>query len=123
MEYEVDFILLGGDLFHEAKPSSYAIYKCLDLLRKYCLGDKPVDIEFLSDQSFNFKHLNKPIVNYEDPNLNVAIPVFSIHGNHDDPSGQKNISALDVLASTGIYNYLIKICNVCSIVSETAIRK
>jgi double-strand break repair protein MRE11 len=26
-------------------------------------------------------------VNYEDPNINVAIPVFSIHGNHDDPSG------------------------------------
>lgn len=26
-------------------------------------------------------------VNYQDPNINVAIPVFSIHGNHDDPSG------------------------------------
>jgi len=26
-------------------------------------------------------------VNYEDPDINVAIPVFSIHGNHDDPSG------------------------------------
>lgn len=28
-----------------------------------------------------------PAVNYEDPNLNVGIPVFSIHGNHDDPQG------------------------------------
>ena len=26
-------------------------------------------------------------VNYEDPDINVAIPVFSIHGNHDDPTG------------------------------------
>ena len=26
-------------------------------------------------------------VNYEDPDINVSIPVFSIHGNHDDPSG------------------------------------
>lgn len=26
-------------------------------------------------------------VNYLDPDINVAIPVFSIHGNHDDPSG------------------------------------
>ena len=26
-------------------------------------------------------------MNYEDPNYNVAIPVFSIHGNHDDPAG------------------------------------
>lgn len=25
--------------------------------------------------------------NYEDPNLNVALPVFCIHGNHDDPTG------------------------------------
>ena len=28
-----------------------------------------------------------PAVNYEDPNMNVSIPVFSIHGNHDDPQG------------------------------------
>lgn len=26
-------------------------------------------------------------VNYDDLDINVAIPVFSIHGNHDDPSG------------------------------------
>lgn len=26
-------------------------------------------------------------VNYEDPDINVSVPVFSIHGNHDDPSG------------------------------------
>ena len=26
-------------------------------------------------------------INYEDPDINIAIPVFSIHGNHDDPSG------------------------------------
>lgn len=26
-------------------------------------------------------------VNYEDPHFNVGLPVFSIHGNHDDPAG------------------------------------
>lgn len=26
-------------------------------------------------------------VNYEDPNYNVSIPIFLIHGNHDDPAG------------------------------------
>lgn len=31
---------------------------------------------------FSFKH-----VNYQDPNLNVAYPLFSVHGNHDDPTG------------------------------------
>lgn len=55
---------------------------------RYSLNDKPVEIEFLSDQSLNFKHLMNPVVNYEDPNLNVGFPVFSIHGNHDDPSGE-----------------------------------
>lgn len=25
-------------------------------------------------------------VNYEDPNYAVGLPVFCIHGNHDDPS-------------------------------------
>lgn len=29
-------------------------------------------------------------VNYEDPDINVAIPVFAIHGNHDDPSGVRS---------------------------------
>lgn len=28
-----------------------------------------------------------PGVNYEDENMNVGLPVFSIHGNHDDPQG------------------------------------
>ncbi len=28
-----------------------------------------------------------PWVNYQDQNLNISIPVFSIHGNHDDPTG------------------------------------
>jgi DNA repair exonuclease SbcCD nuclease subunit len=28
-----------------------------------------------------------PAINYEDPNMNVSIPTFSIHGNHDDPQG------------------------------------
>lgn len=37
---EVDFILLGGDLFHENKPSTVCLQKCLSLLRKYCMGDK-----------------------------------------------------------------------------------
>ena len=30
------------------------------------------------------------MVNYEDPNYNISIPVFSIHGNHDDPAGVRN---------------------------------
>lgn len=63
------------------------IYRCMKLLRNYTLGDKPITIEFLSDQSVNFMDSMNQTVNYEDPNINVAYPVFSIHGNHDDPTG------------------------------------
>lgn len=50
----MDFILLGGDLFHENKPSRKTLHNCLELLRKYCMGDRPVQFEILSDQSVNF---------------------------------------------------------------------
>ncbi|XP_060016217.1 double-strand break repair protein MRE11 isoform X4 [Lagenorhynchus albirostris] len=53
-ENDVDFILLGGDLFHENKPSRKTIHNCLELLRKYCMGDRPVQFEIISDQSVNF---------------------------------------------------------------------
>ncbi|XP_028144548.1 double-strand break repair protein MRE11 [Diabrotica virgifera virgifera] len=102
---EVDFILLGGDLFHHAQPSPYCIQKCLELMKKYCLGDRPVSIEFLSNPSQNFTQHANETVNYEDPNLNVSLPVFSIHGNHDDPTGKKHISALDIISTSGLVNY------------------
>ena len=105
---DVDFILLGGDLFHENKPSRKTLHGCMSLLRKYCMGDKPCEVEFLSDQSVNFGHTPFPVVNFEDPNLNVSIPVFSIHGNHDDPAGAGNLCALDMLSVSGLVNYFGK---------------
>ncbi|XP_056639073.1 double-strand break repair protein MRE11 [Diorhabda sublineata] len=102
---QVDFILLGGDLFHYTQPSPYCINKCIQLIKQYCLGDKPVAIEFLSDPSQNFTQCVNPVVNYEDPNLNISIPIFSIHGNHDDPTGKKHISAIDLLSTSGLVNY------------------
>ena len=70
-EKNVDFILHGGDLFHDNKPSRPTLHACFSLLREYCMGDKPVNFEYLSDQSADFKHCRFPVVNYEDPNLNV----------------------------------------------------
>ncbi|KAF8635556.1 hypothetical protein AX15_000209 [Amanita polypyramis BW_CC] len=51
-------------------------------------------------------------INYEDPNFNIGIPVFSIHGNHDDPQGtgaEGALCALDVLSVSGLINYMGKI--------------
>lgn len=40
--------------------------------------------------------------------MNVGLPVFSIHGNHDDPAGEANLSAMDILSSAGLVNYFGK---------------
>lgn len=105
---KVDFILLGGDLFHENKPSRRILHGCLSLLRKYCMGDRPIQFEFRSDQSVNFEHCNFPTLNYEDPNVNISMPVFSIHGNHDDPTGPGNLCSLDLVHCAGLLNYFGK---------------
>lgn len=75
----VDFILLGGDLFHDNKPSRKTVYETMALLGEYCMGNRPSAIEYLSDQSVDFQD-RFATVNYQDPNYNVGMPVFSIHG-------------------------------------------
>jgi double-strand break repair protein MRE11 len=47
--------------------------------------------------------------NFEDPNINVGLPVFTIHGNHDDPAGADNLSAVDLVSSCGLINYFGKV--------------
>lgn len=101
-----DFLLLGGDLYHENKPSRTTMYRSLNLFRKYCTGNGPIEFTILSDQSVNFP--NYGIVNYENPNMNIELPVFSIHGNHDDPSREgcmRALSALDILSVANLINY------------------
>ncbi|XP_020241516.1 double-strand break repair protein MRE11 isoform X2 [Asparagus officinalis] len=104
---QVDFLLLGGDLFHENKPSRSTLVKAIEILRRYCLNDRPVPFQVVSDQTVNFP--NKfGHVNYEDPHFNVGLPVFTIHGNHDDPAGVDNLSSIDILSACNLVNYFGK---------------
>ncbi|KYM84030.1 Double-strand break repair protein MRE11 [Atta colombica] len=119
---EVDMVLLGGDLFHETKPSQTALLKCIELLRKYCLGTKKCEIEFLSDSEQIFRHCAQKRVNYEDPNLNISMPVFTIHGNHDDPSFG-TVGSIDILSATGLVNYFGKWTDLKRIVISPLILK
>ncbi|KAM9358713.1 double-strand break repair protein MRE11 [Symphorus nematophorus] len=102
---QVDFILLGGDLFHDNKPTRRCLHSCITMLRKYCMGDSPILFNILSDQTVNFNTTQFPWVNYQDENLNISIPVFSIHGNHDDPTGAEGLCALDLLSASGLINH------------------
>lgn len=51
---QVDFILLGGDLFHENKPTRRCLHRCITMLREYCMGDSPILFNVVSDQTINF---------------------------------------------------------------------
>ena len=55
-EKEADFVLLGGDLFHDNKPSRETLHRTIELLRKYTLGSNPVPLKIHSEQKMNFKN-------------------------------------------------------------------
>ncbi|XP_008550619.1 double-strand break repair protein MRE11 [Microplitis demolitor] len=102
---KVDFILLGGDLFHDSTPSQNVVLKCINLLKKYCFGERTIKFWFLSDPS---ETLSNPTgLNFENENLNVGLPIFTVHGNHDNPSFEYT-STLDILAASGLVNYFGK---------------
>ncbi|XP_060973152.1 double-strand break repair protein MRE11 isoform X2 [Cannabis sativa] len=107
VQKEVDCVLLGGDLFHENKPSRTTLVKAIEILRRHCLNDRPIQFQVVSDQTVNFPSTFGH-VNYEDPHFNVGLPVFSIHGNHDDPAGVDNLSAVDILSACNLVNYFGK---------------
>ena len=68
-------------------------------------------MQLLSDPAVNFPS-GFSTVNYEDPNYNVGMPVFSIHGNHDDPTGEGQLCSLDLLSATNLINYFGKATSV-----------
>lgn len=51
---QADFLLLGGDLFHDNKPSRKTLQRTMELLRDNCLGSKEVLFTITSNQHENF---------------------------------------------------------------------
>lgn len=107
-----DFVLLAGDLFHENKPSRRTLHTAMELFRRYCFGGEPVFIEVLNEQGEIFRS-SMGKVNYEDPFQSISLPIFSIHGNHDDPSREggagEALAALDLFAVSNLLNYIGKV--------------
>ena len=52
--HNVDMVLLGGDLFHDNKPSRHTVVRAMDILSRHCLNDRPISFQILSDQAQNF---------------------------------------------------------------------
>lgn len=113
--HDVDFVLLGGDLFHDSKPSQKIILKCLKLLKKHCLGDREVRMNFNTNPDLVFAHCEKKMINYENTDMNISMPIMTIHGNHDNPSFEST-GTLDILQASGLINYFGKWTNLKQII-------
>lgn len=111
-----DLVILGGDLFHDQKPSRRTLHSTIQILRKYSYGDDPIYIDVLNSES-DEGLLQTPtgLPNFLDPYQAISLPIFAIHGNHDEPShdrGAESLSALDILSSSNLINYFGKSDNV-----------
>lgn len=115
--FRVDFVLLSGDLFHDNRPSRRTMHKTMEILRRYCMGPNPVQIQVLPSSTSNdtanlqqnrFRNGTKnERVNYQDPNYSVQLPIFSIHGNHDDPSRDGAAGGGELLAALGMCVFFV----------------
>lgn len=97
INYNSDFLLLGGDLFHDHNPSKYTLNRTLRLFDQFVTGNRKIPFETLS-ASQN--------LNYMNPCIRIKLPVFIIHGNHDDPSSDTNISSINIMQSANYLNYI-----------------
>jgi double-strand break repair protein MRE11 len=98
----VDFLLLGGDLFDEVNPSKECFFKCLSILKDSVFGSKTPALHVsLNGRAYR--------TNFEDPDLHISLPIFTIHGNHDYPTNEfGKISACDLLQASNYVNYFGK---------------
>lgn len=53
-EQDADLVLLGGDLFHDNKPSRKTLVKAMDVLGRHCMSDRDISFQIISDQTENF---------------------------------------------------------------------
>ncbi|KAH0476695.1 MAG: uncharacterized protein KVP18_003790 [Porospora cf. gigantea A] len=96
---ECDLCVHAGDLYDQTKPSKATLYKSMELLKRNCLGDDDINFELVEGR----ETLRQKRPNFESLDVNVALPIFVIHGNHDDPSEEQD------LQSAQLVNYLGKV--------------
>ncbi|QDZ22007.1 DNA double-strand break repair protein Mre11 [Chloropicon primus] len=106
VERKADLVMLGGDIFHHNKPSKRTICKTIEILRKHCLDqERKVHFEVLNAKEEGVFSNKFGSTDCDDPNFQVGLPTFTIHGNHDDPAGVDQVSPLDILSSSNLIHY------------------
>jgi len=63
------------------------------------------------EQNIRFQTHQYPNANYLNPDFSIKLPIFSIHGNHDDPSGLEMLGSLDQVSANHYVNYFGKVTN------------
>ena len=53
-ELQVDLVLLGGDLFHDNKPTRNTLVRAMNIIQEYSFCDDPVRFQILSNEAENF---------------------------------------------------------------------
>ena len=71
-------------------------------------GDFPVGSSFCPKKLKNYKTHSPPNFGPEATDIHVRLPVFTVHGNHDDPGGSDHLSAVDMLSTARLVNYFGK---------------
>ena len=119
-------VLIAGDMFHENKPSRRTLHSTFDILQQHAFGERKVHMEILNEQGHLFR-AGHGQVNFCNPYHALSLPIFAIHGNHDDPSrdgGAQSLAALDLLSVSKYVNYFGKADAVDEIeISPILIRK
>ena len=49
MAGDYDMLVLGGDLFHDNKPTRHCLHRTIGMFRKHCLKDKAIKFNVVSD--------------------------------------------------------------------------
>ena len=78
-------MLHGGDLFHEASISDFTRTTAYRILKKHVFGHRQHRFEVEGIDDANFKTGDH----------NIKMPIFIIHGNHDEPIGIESVSVLE----------------------------
>eukprot|EP00924_Labyrinthula_sp_SR-Ha-C_P012969 maker-scaffold_12-snap-gene-5.30-mRNA-1 protein AED:0.01 eAED:0.01 QI:86/1/1/1/1/1/2/41/688 len=109
-KYHCDMVLLGGDLFHHNKPSRNTIIRTMEIFRRHVLQEQTAKAEKRSAikvHDANYDSFKRDLIGNHNVGK-VAMPMFIIHGNHDDPTSDgliRSFSAIDTLQAAGLVNY------------------